>query len=798
MQQRKRLLKRFVVVGLSVASLSAGIYYLSDSNHRLNPVLAESSDSGYSNAMNFKARSKILESSTVTSKPTVLDIVLDFSSSYRYKIFDSIDQAEMLINEALTNENSKVIVQVYNYNNTTSYGVQNGDTVGYSTTLLTKQEALSILAKLKELAKRQPSLGGSNALGYDTYFAAIGQTFGDKNYTDPTSATPIIPFEDVVRKFITPTDIVSVIQFTDGWNGGASANGVTAPVENIDFTFAEWAKSRAKTFMSVINRNVTKASEGDSDQDANSEQSIRDMTRVGHPNIYDMTGKDKATINRELLAKFKETAIVTTNTTTSTKQQGHVTITPDTDLKLTSTELVKPDGSKINLPITNNRVDWTGQLDDGSYKLNYTFSGKPSVERSIRGIVTVDDQKVDEKVNTVKPETAQFETRYENDPSLASGVEKEKQPGVQGLRYVITRDGNVVSTINERQKQDRIVLRGTKGSDREVTTQKIPFETKCVDDPDLKAGETKVLTKGVEGEKEITKTYTTQSGSRVGDPAVSERIVTDKVDEVIARGTRDSDIETLDSDIPFKVIYQEDKTLEHGTQRVDVEGAVGKLKTTKTYITQSGKRVGEPTVINEIVTTKVDKVISVGTKPVVTTKEIDFKTKYVEDKELEAKKQETKTEGKKGSETTTQTYSFNSETGEVTDNEPKVETVAAVDKVISVGTKPVVTTKEIAFKTERCENKKMKKGEEKVVQEGVAGLETTTQSYSFNSETGEVADDEPKVEMKEAVNKIIEYGTREDKKLPKTGGHRLAWLSFSGLGLVIGDLAFLVRKLIKK
>ena len=341
-------------------------------------------------------------------------------------------------------------------------------------------------------------------------------------------------------------------------------------------------------------------------------------------------------------------------------------------------------------------------------------------------------------------------------------------------------------------------MRGTKGSDIEVTTQKIPFETKYVDDPDLEVDKTKVLTEGVEGEKEITKTYVTQSGSRVGDPIVSERIVTGKVDEVIARGTKGSDVEIVNNDMPFKVIYQEDKTLEHGTQRVDVEGVVGKLKTTKTYITQSGGRVGEPIVINEIVTTKVDKVISVGTKPAVTTKEIDFKTKYVEDKELDAKKQETKTEGKKGSETTTQTYSFNSETGEVTDNEPKVETVAAVDKVISVGTKPVVTTKEIAFKTERRENKKMKKDEEKVVQEGAAGLETTTQSYSFNSETGEVTDNEPKVEMKEAVNKIIEYGTREDKKLPKTGGHRLAWLSFSGLGLVIVGLAFLVRKLIKK
>ena len=130
---------------------------------------------------------------------------------------------------------------------------------------------------------------------------------------------------------------------------------------------------------------------------------------------------------QEDIAKlFESTATVTKKTTSTIKQKGNVTITPDADLKLKSAELVGPNGSIINLKIENNKVIWNGDLDDGSYKLNYTFEGKPSVERSIRGVVSIDGKKVDEKINIVKPEKISFETKYENDSSLANGVEKEK------------------------------------------------------------------------------------------------------------------------------------------------------------------------------------------------------------------------------------------------------------------------------------------------------------------------------------------------------------------------------------
>ena len=778
--QHKKLLTLAAISAVSLTSLSAGVHYLNDSNHSSDTVLAESTTDGYSNVLNFTAKSKVSESSSTTIQHEPMDLIqiIDLSGSLSDGEFRSrngftgarrqqINDMIYVIQNKLTDEDH-VMLAFYGTNNQTSYAAhgQDGSAI---TRLLTKQEALSILRTLNA-DSRIHEMSQSWVL-IPQVVAPVLAAYSAVN-TDQN-----VGFEDLYLSQTNRNKVVSVLQFTDDWTNQ----------ETIDTSFAEWAKTNARTFMTVVDSVLGENTISVSEMRSNGHSNIKVFKRLNDPNRQN-----------EIAEQFESTATIVKKNTTTAKQKGHVTITPEADLTLASAELAKPDGSKINLSIADNRVEWTGDLDDGSYKLNYTFSGKPSVERSVRGIVSVDNQKVDEKVNTVKPEKISFETKYENDPSLVNGVEKEKQAGVEGLKYAIKRDNKVVSTNIEKQKQDRIILRGTKGSDREVTKQKIPFETNYVDDPDLEIGKTRVVTEGVEGEKEITKTYVTQSDKRVGEPTVSEKVTIEKIDKVIARGTKGLDTDVDTNDVPFNTIYKEDKNLEHGQQRVDVEGVIGKIKTTKTYITQSGFRVGEPTVINEMITTKVDKVIKVGTKPVVETKDLEFKTKYVENKELEAKKKLTKVEGKKGLETTTQTYSFNTETGEVKANEPTFETSASTDEVIEVGTKPVVTTKELEFKTERRENKNMKKGDEKVVREGSTGLETTTQTYSFNAETGEVTENEPKVEVKSAINKIIEYGTREEKKLPKTGGQRIVWLSVAGVGFVLIGLASLAYKLFKK
>ena len=154
----------------------------------------------------------------------------------------------------------------------------------------------------------------------------------------------------------------------------------------MDETFANWAKSRAKTFMSVINRNNS------SSVDTNSHRSIDDMTRLGHPNIFDMTGMSEQSVDKELLDKFLETAVEkVTKATKDVKSKAVVSIKPDENVTLLSAELVSPTGKVDKLSVTNNQVEYSGLLSErGEYKVNYVFASKGNKEAKISGSFKVD------------------------------------------------------------------------------------------------------------------------------------------------------------------------------------------------------------------------------------------------------------------------------------------------------------------------------------------------------------------------------------------------------------------------
>ncbi len=679
-----------------------------------------------------------------------------------------------VIENKLTDEDH-VMLAFYGTNTEDSYKI--GDREGSDITrLLTKKEAIDLLKELNSNEEvHSMSLSSSLISSYVSPLLESKKYSVSKNFPIGTG------FEDVYKAQPNRNKQVSVLQFTDDWTVSSGAN------ENIDTSFANWAKSNAKTFMTVI----------DSVNGRNT-LSVSQLEKAGHPNIKVFTKLDAPNRQEDIAKLFESTALVVVNKTI--KQKGTVSISPEADLTLTSAELVSPNGQKTPLTITNNTVSWSGDLDNGSYTVNYTFTGTPSVERSIRSSVTVDGKKVDEKINTLRPEKIAFETKYEEDPSLAAGQEKEKQAGSEGSQLVSLKDGKVISTTITKPKVDRIVLRGTKGSDVEVKTEDIPFNTTYTEDPELEIGQTKVVTEGAVGQKEITKTYVTQSGKRVGDPAVTEKILKKAVDKVIAKGTKGQDVDVAESDIAFKTVYTEDPELEFGQEKIVTEGVVGVKRTTKTYVTQKGVRTkDEPSIKEEVLKEAVDKVVARGSKSAVATKELDYKTKYVEDKDSEAGKKTVVTKGSKGHETTTITYSFNSETGEVTANEPKVEKTEPVDEVISVGTKPKVEIRETEFKTEKRENKDLKKGEEKIIQAGVKGRETITTTYYLDPETGDVKENKPSLEKVDPVNEIIEVGTQAEKVLPNTGTSLSNFLTLTGIiGIALGISVITYRKLKKK
>ncbi|ORO96657.1 G5 domain-containing protein [Streptococcus mitis] len=649
-------------------------------------VYAQENSNVNGNTLTFtaKSREEIIHTTEKKIKPMDLLVVLDFSGSNTDNITKMFSDLKSLV--STMSDEDQIWLFSYDFNLPDSYKAKRSE--------IASGKPMNKKNLIKLLENKQP----------DANVFRIINEFKDlfkKEGWDVTEDSIKKGFSEIYDNYSgKKNSYVSTIQFTDGWDYG----------EKIDIQYANWAKNHAKTFYTVT-YNANERS-----------YSVEAMKAVGHNNIF-ISDASTTELERQkaINDQFAKTAIEEIKEEkVSVKQKGTVSISPEADLTLTSAELVAPNGQKTPLTITNNTVSWSGDLDNGSYTVNYTFTGTPSVERSIRSSVTVDGKKVDEKINTLRPEKIAFETKYEEDSSLAAGQEKEKQAGSEGSQLLSLKDGKVISTTITKPKVDRIVLRGSKSA---VATKELDYKTTYVEDKESEAGKKTVVTKGSKGHE--TSTVTHSFNAETGEVTANEP----KVEK----------------------------------------------------------------------TESVDEVISVGTKPVVTTKELDYKTKYVEDKDSEAGKKTVVTKGSKGHETTTITYSFNSETGEVTANEPKVEKTESVDEVISVGTKPKVEIRETEFKTEKRENKDLKKGEEKIIQAGVKGRETITTTYYLDPETGDVKENKPSLEKVDPVNEIIEVGTQAEKVLPNTGTSLSNFLTLTGIiGIALGISVITYRKLKKK
>ena len=585
-------------------------------------VLAAEYKSGQdgSNQLNFTAVSKKNTTETKVSqhKPMDLVAIIDYSSSFQGKRNTALTQLKTLIQTDLTDEDH-VMLQAYIYNKPASYAAHGAQLdysklkdadweTGVSTVLLSKSEAIAMIDKLLQI--KYPNTPGGLPT-YSDLFNAVSKTFGDKAFKNGDKdgdKVTVVPFEDVYTSQTNKNKMVSVVQFTDGW----------ADTEKMDGTFASWAKSNAKTFMSVVNRNKV------TNEDNNDPNSIKSMTELGHPNIYDVTGKDEATVMKEMLEQFKNTATekVVAQTTT-TKQKGHITITPEAGVILKTAELVDPSGKKTPLTIKDNKVSVdTGDLNDGKYVVNYTFGGSVDSAKKITSSVTVDGKEVDKKEDTILPvakptvrtEKIPFQTETKEDPTLPAGEKKVVQKGVEGEKEITTLEGKSTEKVTK-QPVTEIIHIGTKGAKSEVTEKKVPFETIKKDDPTLEEGKEKVVQEGVEGVIKVTTTYETQKGEKVkGSEKVTEVETVKKVDKVIAVGTKGSKSEVTEKKVPFETIYKQDPTLKKGEEKILQEGVEGLIKVTTTYETQKGKKVdGSEKVTEETVTEKVDKIVAQGT-----------------------------------------------------------------------------------------------------------------------------------------------------------------------------------------
>lgn len=330
---------------------------------------------------NFMTKAPVVTSTTSEIEPLITDHVYDYSSSYSAKIKDSLRLSKKII-EQNKNPNSRHILQLYpdNYGQTSYHANTHNffvEMVGLSTRLLTKEEALSVIDNLLEI--NAPNEDDPTNTNWIHHFKSLAKALGEYRYLNENSSSSV-PFEDIVTELTKPTDTISVIQYTDGWMDSG------AKKEVMDQSFANWAKGRAKTFMSVINRNKV------FDEDTNTMQSINEMQALGHPNIYDMTGKDPSVVTEEVLERFMETATVRVQSSRGENQSVSVSINGD-NVEVVRATLRGP--IVKNLPVVNGSVDFSEELPDGDWSIDYELSGDgtANISVSVAGKNVVNDMK---------------------------------------------------------------------------------------------------------------------------------------------------------------------------------------------------------------------------------------------------------------------------------------------------------------------------------------------------------------------------------------------------------------------
>ena len=241
-------------------------------------------------------------------------------------------------------------------------------------------------------------------------------------------------------------------------------------------------------------------------------------------------------------------------------------------------------------------------------------------------------------------------------PSYEGGVSGESlvEPSLPSYEGGVSGEPEIQEDLPE-YKED------TQLPQTKVETKVLPYETIYEKNEALDHGVTRVKIPGVEGQEQVTTTYTKDQASGNISENKTVKIVANKVDQVVEVGTKPSVETTV---LSHKTIYQVNPALEFRQEKVAVAGRDGSVETRTTY--QLDKATGQVTVSDTTrqVNPAVDKVIQVGNvekviQPIAVTEE------RREDSSLAKNIEKVVSEGEVGENTLTRTYAINEQTGEL-------------------------------------------------------------------------------------------------------------------------------------
>ncbi|HEL1541009.1 TPA: G5 domain-containing protein [Streptococcus suis] len=371
------------------------------------------------------------------------------------------------------------------------------------------------------------------------------------------------------------------------------------------------------------------------------------------------------------------------------------------------------------------------------------------------------------------------ETEKPVQPEIPVPVEKPAVPGKTETTVTPGEEKPVSPELPTNPAEpDRPVDTVRTDVEKQVTV--IKYGTSYVKDTSLQAGESKVLTQGVDGKEIVTTKVTYTNNVETAREIVATETI-EPVTEVIAYNdevskNREELVESLTT-ISFATERRANADLEVGSERVLVAGVNGQTKTlTKKVYDSTGAVISEEVVSTEVIAQPVTQVIEYGTKPksvVETTEEtkvteLDYTVETRQNPDLEKGQTRTLTKGRKG--TLTQTYRITKTNGNETARElVKEERVEPVNEIIEVGTKAVVRyqtrqeTSVIPFTTETRQVDSLFEGESRELVAGVDGQQIQTYKDTYVDGVKVASEMVGQPEVIQPIKRIVEVGIKKEE-----------------------------------
>lgn len=349
-----------------------------------------------------------------------------------------------------------------------------------------------------------------------------------------------------------------------------------------------------------------------------------------------------------------------------------------------------------------------------------------------------------------------FINRVGKDKLIDFLSKKDKKLETEGTNQIIAKDKNNKQIFASKiMKLDLEKAIGNQGYGESTTGS---VQVKYVDENNKEIKKSDLVAHNEKWYKDINITPPTIEGYAYVSSSSPLKDIVGGEDRTITLTYKNVEIKKT-RELPFNVIYKEDKSLERGKTVVEAPGEKG----VEEYKMFAGKEVA-----NSKKTTKqpVNRVVKVGAKDKVETEKIAFTTRYEADNTKEKGTQTVVSPGKEGTKTTITTFSVDPQSGAVKENKGKPTLKLPEERVVKVGAKDKVVTEKLPFTTRYEADNTKEKGIQTVVTPGKEGTKTTVTKYTVNPTTGAVTESVQKPTVVAAQDKVIKVGTK-DKVDPK-------------------------------